>query len=428
MKFEYGNRNFTAHMNLTTWNPRRGASFVQLGSQNFIDSAFITAKAPPLGKLRLGFSFGAFSVNYGNLGNYGGGFYPNSVGRVSGIGETASAEYDLNDTWIATLDHGIHSSGDKAPGGSPVPIAPQGTVNDPAPRVATAPVNFGDSYDGVSFIHHVHAGVIKNGEVTLRAQLHYLNNFSMDERGYLAPAERRPGSQSNYNPDPRPETPGIDESVRKDNGRYDAYGATFGFKGTWYQGGVGLLHARAHNAYALHGLSISYVGDGEQFSNTWVGPRSFDQNDDWVGSMWSGAAEAEVSWGTLWRDPVPFWGEGTNVTTAVGFQYGRIQSEDDAREGWAMYRAGFNVLATLLPWLGAELRVDRVSPNLGRPDQAYYALMTRAVFRTYWNSRESVSLQYNKWIYGSEPPVNFNAPPVEALDSDVISAGFGMWW
>ena len=75
MKFEYGNRYITAHVNLTTWNPYRGASFVQLGSENFIDSAFITAKAPQLGKLRLGFSFGAFGVKYGNLGNYGGGFY-----------------------------------------------------------------------------------------------------------------------------------------------------------------------------------------------------------------------------------------------------------------------------------------------------------------------------------------------------------------
>lgn len=427
MKFEYGNRNVTAHVNLTTWNPTRGASFLQLGSQNFIDSAFITARAPQLGKLRLGFSFGAFSVTYGNLGNYGGGFYSNAVGRVSGVGETTSAEYALSDTWIATLDHGLHSSGDRAPGGSHEPVYPV-ELEQPAPRVECAPQPLGDCYDGLALTHHVHAGVIKNGDLTLRAQLHYLNNFSYDDHGYLAPTERRPGTQSNYDPDPRPETPYIDESIRKDRGRFDVYGATFGFKGLWYQGGVGVLHARAHNAYALHGLNVSYVGDGDQFSNTWVGPRSFDENDDWVGSTWSAAAEAELSWGTLLRQPKPFWGEGTNVTTGLGFQYGRIQSEDDARDGWAMYRAGINVLASLLPWFAVETRLDRVSPNLDRPNQAYYALMTRAVFRTFWTSHESVSLQYNKWIYGSEPPVNFNAPPVEKLDTDVISAGFGMWW
>jgi hypothetical protein len=32
MTFEYGNRIATAHVNLTTWNPSRGASFTQLSS------------------------------------------------------------------------------------------------------------------------------------------------------------------------------------------------------------------------------------------------------------------------------------------------------------------------------------------------------------------------------------------------------------
>ncbi len=426
MKFEYGNRNVTAHMNLTTWNPTRGASFFQLGSQNFIDSAFITARLPQIGKLRLGFSFGAFSVTYGNLGNYGGGFYSNAVGRVAGVGETTSAEYAISDTWVVTLDHGVHSSGDKAPGGQNHPILPE----DSPQGDTVAPNNFGDSYDPAAWIHHAHLGLIRNGDVSLRAQLHWLNNFSHDERGYLPPAEPplEGQSRSNYNPDPRPETPGIDESRRRNDGRYDAYGATFGFKGNWYQGGAGVLYGRAKNAYALHGLAISYVGDGETFSNTWIGPRSFDSDNNWAGSMWSASAETELSWGTLWRSPDPFWGEGRNVTTALGVQYGRIKSHDPLRNGWSMVRAGFNVFASLFPWFAAEFRADRVSPELDRPNKAYTALMTRAVFRTTWSSRETVSLQYNKWIYGSEPPVSFNAPPVEKLDSDVVSAGFGMWW
>jgi hypothetical protein len=436
MKFEYGNRNVTAHVNLTTWNPSRGASFTQLGSQNFIDAAFLTARLPPIGKLRLGFSIGAFTVIYGNLGNYGGGFYSNAVGSVAGIGETTALEYDLTDRLVLQLDHGFHSSGDKAPGGGNAPIRPvaadESLRQDELQRRANAvaPQSLGDSYDPAAWTHHVHLALLRNGDVSLRGQLHYMNNFSYDERGYLPPAETpaQGQSESNYNPDPRPETPYVDESVRRNNGRFDAYGATFGFKGTWFQGGLGLVHGRADNAYALHGLRVSYVGDGENFSNVWLGPRSVSARGAWRGSMWSTAGEAEFSWGTLARAPKPFWGEGWNVTTAVGFQYGRIESEDPAREGWSMYRAGLDVIAHILPWLGAEFRADRVSPNTRRPDQAYFALMTRAIFRTYWSSRESVSLQYNKWIYGSESPVNFVAPPVEELDSDVVSAGFGMWW
>jgi hypothetical protein len=78
--------------------------------------------------------------------------------------------------------------------------------------------------------------------------------------------------------------------------------------------------------------------------------------------------------------------------------------------------------------LGAGVRVDQVNPNLDRPEQIFYALTARLVFRTWWNSHESVTLQYNKWIYGDEVPINFRAPPNEKLDTDALSFGFGMWW
>ncbi len=420
MNFEYGNRVTTAHVTIDTWNPSRGASFTQLGSQNFIDSAYLTFRLPPAGNVRLGWTLGAFSVNYGPLGQFGGGFYNNAVARVYGVGETTSAEYDLTELFVLTLDHGIHSSGDKAPDG--------------------APLAMGDGYDPAAWVHHAHVGVIKKGDLTLAAQLHWLKNFSLDDRGLLPPKERSSGgSASDHCPDPRPETPftpcdpetgvGIDESVRRDDGNYEAIGANFTLRGNGYRGGIGVVHGVATNAYALHGMTVSYVGDGEAFSNEWLGPRSFDlASRNWQGSMWSVATEAEVSWGNFWRAPEPFWGEGVNVTTGVGFQYGRVVSEDPARAGWGMHRFGVDVLASLLPWLAVQARADRVEPDTAHPKQAYYALMGQLAFRTNWNARERVSLQYNKWLYGEDFPVAYKSQPTERLDTDVVSFGFGMWW
>jgi hypothetical protein len=438
MTFEYGNRIATAHVNLTTWNPSRGASFTQLGSQNFVDSAYMTFRIPPISKLRLGVSVGAFAQSYGNLGQYGGGFYSNAVGQVRGVGETVSAEYDLTDTLVLTADHGIMSGGDKAPGGCEKPPSADGRRVPCPPGVAVAPGNLGDSYDPAAWVHHVHVGLIRNGDLTLQGQLHYLQSWSQDDRGLL-PQTRPPtsGSLAGYEPDPRPETPsrvgelqGLDESLTRGDGRFDAYGATLGFRGgQWFRGGIGAVYGRAENAYALHGLSVSYVGDGETFSRDWTGPRSIESSTgDLVGSITSFAAEAEFSWGTLWRLPEPYWGEGFNVTTGLGFQYGVIGSEDPARDGWAMYRAGIDSAVSILPWLGAGVRVDQVNPNLDRSEQTFYALTARLVFRTWWNSHESVTLQYNKWIYGDEVPINFRAPPNEKLDTDALSFGFGMWW
>jgi hypothetical protein len=429
--FEYGNRYVTAHVSLDTWNPARGSSFTWLGSQNFVDSAYLMLRPPPFGKLKLGWTVGAFGVTYGPLGENGGGFYQNPVGRIQGTGETLAAEYRLTDTWLLTLQHGFHSAGDKAPEAphrNEVPGAP-----DPW---AQTPVNLGDSYDPSAWIHHLHLGFVKSGDITITTELHYLHNFSLDDRGLLRAAEPpTSGSSSNYDEDPRRETPaqvgeneGIDESDRRDDGVYTAYGANVGLRGNWFRAGAGIVYGRAKNAYALHGLAISYVGDGETFSNDWIGPRSLDEKNNWAGSMWSVAAETELGWGSFWRRPEPFWGEGTDLRTTLGFQFGRISSHDPERDGWSMYRVGVNVLASLLPWLGAETRLDQVNPNTDRPEQIYYAWMARIILRTFWTSHEQVALQYNKWIYGSEKPVNFRAPPVEDLDDDVLSLGFSMWW
>jgi hypothetical protein len=222
----------------------------------------------------------------------------------------------------------------------------------------------------------------------------------------------------------------VNEALTRGDGRYDAYGATLGFRGgQWARGGIGVTYAKAENAYALHGLNVSFVGDGETFSRDWIGPRSVNpETGDVEGSLWTGAAEAEFSWGTLWRAPEPFWGEGFNVTTAFGFQYGVIDSFDPVRDGWKMYRAGIDTQVSILPWLGSYVRIDQVNPNLDQPEQIFYALTARLTFRTWWNSHEAVHLQYNKWIYGDEVPINFRAPPSEKLDTDALSLGFSMWW
>ncbi len=440
MTFEYGNRIATAHVGLTTWNPSRGASFTQLGSQNFVDSAYMTFRVPPIEKLKLGLAIGAFSQTYGNLGQYGGGFYTNQTGQIGGMGATISGEYNLTESVVLTADYGL-MGGDKAPGGcEKPPIGPDGHVAPCPVGTTVAPLNLGDSYDPARWVQHFHVGMIQNGDVTIQGQLHYMQNWSQDDRGLLPMAEPpTSGSLADYSPDPRAETPvfelpggtyGLDESRTRGDGRYDAYGATLGLRGgQWFRGGVGVTYAKAENAYALHGLNVSFVGDGETFTRDWIGPRSVNpKTGDIEGSLWTGATEAEFSWGTLWRAPEPFWGEGFNVITGLGFQYGVVGSFDPLRDGWKMYRFGVDTTVSIFPWLATWVRIDQVNPNLDEPEQIFYAFTARLTFRTWWNSHESVALQYNKWIYGDEVPINFRAPPSEKLDTDALSLGFGMWW
>ena len=52
MNFRYGNRDVTANLTMSTWNPSQPTSYYHLGSQNFISNAFLTYNVGPIGKLR----------------------------------------------------------------------------------------------------------------------------------------------------------------------------------------------------------------------------------------------------------------------------------------------------------------------------------------------------------------------------------------
>ena len=184
MTFEYGNRIATAHVNLTTWNPSRGASFTQLGSQNFIDQAYLTLRIPPIAKLRIGMAIGAFAQSYGNLGQYGGGFYPNATGSIRGMGETVSIEYDLTDTIVLTADHGIMGS-DKAPGGCEQPPSSAGQILPCPTGTSVATSGLGDSYDPA----RLGSTLSPRGDPERRhhpsGSAPLLQNCSQDDRGLL---------------------------------------------------------------------------------------------------------------------------------------------------------------------------------------------------------------------------------------------------
>src|SRR5262245_4686464 len=68
MNFRYGNRDVTANVTLSTWNPSEPTTYYQIGSQNFIQNAFLTYNVAPMGKLTLRATLGYFFTNYGNLG------------------------------------------------------------------------------------------------------------------------------------------------------------------------------------------------------------------------------------------------------------------------------------------------------------------------------------------------------------------------
>ena len=81
MNFRYGNRDVTANLTLSTWNPSAPTTYYQLGSQNWVNNAFLTYNIPPIDGCGCEATVGYFFTNYGNLGPYTRGHLPDAVRR-----------------------------------------------------------------------------------------------------------------------------------------------------------------------------------------------------------------------------------------------------------------------------------------------------------------------------------------------------------
>src|SRR5262249_16121950 len=118
MTFEYGNGVVMSHVKITTWKPVRATDWTAVGSQNFVDEAYLTWRARPLEKLALNWTVGAFRNIYGGLGQYGVGQYnAQIVGMPFGVGETLSAHYDLDETYTLQIEDGFMGRLAKTPKG-----------------------------------------------------------------------------------------------------------------------------------------------------------------------------------------------------------------------------------------------------------------------------------------------------------------------
>lgn len=392
LRFTYGNQYTTAQVSLSTWNPTQPTSYYQLGSQYFINNTFLAFRVPPFGSLRLAWNVGYFSSSYGNLGRYGGGMYVNPLdGTVQGVGELLTAEYDLTDTLVATLDHGI--AGPRV-GTPPQEVAPTGANGNQNPNWVAA------------FTHHAHLGLVKKGELTLQAVLHYMSNWAQDER-----------SQRQLDD---PTTLAIDESYFKD-GRLSVYGIDArAIHPVWGMVAGGVSYTVGKNAYPLRGLQ-TYGGEGERLTNAWWGT-----DTSGTGKLLVAAINYTTSVGRMVTYPEPFPGEHADLQIDAGFHIAKSWTDSDLFQR-TRHKYGVNALYTFSPYMAAGLRVDRVVPNSKDSEETFHVLTPRLQFKAGWSSHETVTLQYVKWFYGKHTRGD-NYTARYLLDDQVVALNFNMWW
>src|SRR5262249_22516884 len=147
LTFEYGNNRVTSHVKLSTWKPEVGSDWVPLGSQNFFQQAYLTFKIPA-GPLNLKWNVGAFQNVYGGLGQYDVGRYNAAIiGNPFGVGETLTAQVDLDARYTLFFEDGFMGRLGKAPVGAPPIVSIDAAFNSSLPS---------------SWVHHAHAGIARH--------------------------------------------------------------------------------------------------------------------------------------------------------------------------------------------------------------------------------------------------------------------------
>lgn len=392
MNFAYGTEYVTARVTLDTWNPSAPTTYNQLGSQYFINNAFLRIRIPTLAGIRLSVNAGFFNETFGNLGRNGGGMYANSIaGGTKGVGETLTAEYDFNDSLVGTLQHGILGPRVGKPPNDVAPVGANGSAN---PNWLAA------------YIHHLHFGLVKKGTLTLQGELHYLYNWSQDDRGQRV--------------QDTPQTMSIDEAYIRD-GHMAVYGMNArAIHPVLGHLGVGVAYIDAKYAYPLTGL-VTYAGEGERVTKAFLG-----EDTGGTGKMLVAGANYSLSVGRLVTHPQPFPGDHADLNIEAAFHMVKSWTDYEPFDR-TRHKYGVNSLYTFLPYMGVGLRVDRVVPNSLDSGETFHVITPRLQFKTSWNSHETITVHYVKWFYGPRTRSDNNLPPYQ-LDDQLVALNFNMWW
>jgi len=394
LNLQYGNDTLRTFVSINTWNPSQPSTYYQIGSQYFINNAMIVFDAPPIGALHLHLTAGYFYTSYGSLSQYGLGIYQNNiVGNAYGTGEWLQGEYSLGHGYTLAVEHGIMGNRN---GHVPSLVVPSGGNGGDNPLIPA------------SFTHHAHLGLIHKGVSTMRAGLHYMTNWSQDDRAQALADD--------------PTTRGIDESKLRD-GRITVVGADFTLNHPVYGffGAAG-SYVSGHDVILLRGMA-TYGGDGERLTHRW-----WDDSTLGTGTLAVAALNYTVSLGTIVAQPRSFYGDGPDILINTGLVIAKSTTGFEPFNR-VRHKYGLDVLYKFLPYLSAGVRGDRVVPNSRDSGETFHVVAARLVFKTDWQSRESVTLLYARWFYGpdSHPEASANLAP-DRIDDQLLSLNVSMWW
>jgi hypothetical protein len=235
--------------------------------------------------------------------------------------------------------------------------------------------------------------------------------------------------------------------------------------GAYGYGYLGWSHIDARNINALSDiLEVLHSYGGYQFKQNFFGQTFnfhsgvYNGPENETGTVDNIMAQYTFSLGAWNRAPEDWWGDGPDlVFTAFGLLSivdskappiaitggGNVTADPGRAITWDMstkkLKFGLDGIYTPLDWLGIGGRFDLVMPDLdnaysrtpGNPGGSsldFGVLTAKAVIRTAFVTHESVTLEYQHYLLGSDafPPYPYQWVP--KADANLVSIYATMWW
>jgi hypothetical protein len=384
LNFGYGNDKVEATVILQARSANTGMSFFDASTRGGIMGVFLTFHGPKLSRrFAMQAHVGALQTRYGIMGQYDEGRYGTPIlGRTNGVGENVMALLDLGKITLE-LQQGFQGLIDAAPLG----LVP-GDWND-----------YADPNIGTSLVHHYHAGLTFRDTITLGG--HYMHAFSVDDR-----------ANQGLSPDGKIQVWG--EDLRITAGR------------------LGHLYLGVAFTDAKHARSVGRVIEvlnclgGPGLMRSYLGPDSGG-----TGRLLTIAGQYDLSiaraiYGKL------FEGKSRDIVISLFGMATDVKSNDPHYDNITKLKFGAEASYSLLKWFATSFRFDQVMNNMADSDETFSVASGRLLFRSDWQSRDQIVLQYSHWFNGNEVYVRTGSPPTldptVHPDAHVVSLSASMWW
>lgn len=391
LNFSYGNPTVIATVIVAARTVQNGESWFNAPDHIGVNDAFFTYHPRVHEAIHVNVNLGGFASHYGHMGEYDLGRQGTPlIARVSGMGATGTAIFDLEHDFQVVAEVGLQGQLTK----TPIGIQPAAWNGYADPNV------------GSTFAVHGHTALGYMGKAQIGAHLIYA--FAQDDRA-------TPTTQ----PDGNISVLGLD--ARLTLGRY----------GHFY---LGYGHTKADEARSVSGvLRVLNAAGGAGLADEYFGR---DPEGRINGSLDVLGAQYDFSLGNFLQFPRNFQGKSPDLVGSLFGIYAATSSPVPALngvgDGVGKLKYGVEVGYSMLRWLALGGRFDRVLNDLDDDAQTHAIWTARAIFRSDFGARDQVTLQYSNYRSGSRVAVKDGQPPQRdySIDPDnhVVSLMASMWW